>query len=317
MRKRELFVFLLLLGKYFLCGSDIIRLNELSSTGGKFIISDNYIYTFDPKDYTIKIFSLRGELINIKSLNGGGPGEVSTMGGMIYRNGENLLILEPVKKRWIEYDKKLNFLREGRFDEPITVVKNMGKNLIGGNGGLEEGKYIKKIYLLSDNFKLKKEIYKEYGKFLENKIDSNEFYITVDATPELIAFRFGNTNKVRMIDINGNLQREISLNIKPTMYGKDSLYLIRKFLPQKIENFMEFTTYPFIFQVLFISNYELLIISGEMVHNDQAKGYIYNLNSETTKNKTLPIGVYCFHKGILYIISEDEEGCFLKDIRIK
>ena len=67
MRKRELFIFLLvLLGKIFLYGSDIIRLNNLSSTGGKFIISDNSIYSFDPKDYSIKIFSLRGELVNIK-----------------------------------------------------------------------------------------------------------------------------------------------------------------------------------------------------------------------------------------------------------
>ncbi|MEO0294298.1 MAG: 6-bladed beta-propeller [candidate division WOR-3 bacterium] len=316
MRKREI-CFLLALIAFSLYGKDIVRLNELSSVGGKFVILNNSIYTFDTKEYSLKIFSFNGKLILSKSIRGEGPGEVSTMGSFIAQSGENILILETIKKKWIEFDSNLKFLREGRFEEPITIIKKIGKFSVGGVAGLEEGKYSRKIYLLSENFDIKREVYKEYSKYLKNRMDANEFYITLDTIDTLIAFGSGSKGKVKIIDINGDLKKELEIKIKPTKYDEDSLYTMQKLLPSRVKDLVKFETYPLIFQVIFTSKDELLIVSGNVMKNNQAKSYLYNLKSQKMVSATIPMGILSYHKNALFIMSEDENGCFLEKVKLR
>lgn len=316
MRKGRI-IFSLFLSFCMLNGKSLVRLDELSGIGGKFIVLKDLIYTFDNKDFSIKVFSSQGKLKKTKSIKGEGPGEVSTLGSWIALNGEKILIIEGIKKKWIEYDKDLNFLREGGLEKPFSVVKRMGKVLVSGVTDVEEGKHCRKIYLLSEDLKVKKEIYREYGKALSFKMDSNEFHFTLDITDKLIAFGCGSSNKVKIIDIHGNLKKEIKVKVKPTKYDEHTLQSIERLLPLEAKKLVGFGTYPFIFQVLFVSNRELMIITGEIMSYDQAKSYIYDLKTQRLRNIIIPVGIYWYDRNVLIILSEDEEGCFLQRLGIK
>lgn len=316
MRKGRI-LFSLFLSFCLLYGKSLVRLDELSGIGGKFIILKDFIYTFDNKDFSIKLFSSQGKLIKTKSIKGEGPGEVSTLGSWIALNGEKILIIEGIKKKWIEYDKDLNFIREGSLEKPFSIVKRAGKVLVSGVTDVDEGKYCRKIHLLSEDLGVKKEIYREYGKALSFKMDSNEFHFTLDIMDKLIVFGNGSSNRVKIIDINGNLKKEIKVKAKPPKYDEHALHTIERLLPLEVKNLVEFGTHPFIFQVLFVSNHELMIITGEIMSYNQAKSYIYDLKTQHLRNIIVPLGIYWYDRNVLTILSEDEEGCFLQRMGIK
>ncbi len=292
------------------CERDI-RLNELSSVGGRFVVIENSIYTFDSRDFAIKVFSKGGKLKYSKKIKGEGPGELST-NGFIVEDGKNLLILEPMRKKWVRYDSELNFLNEGWFDEPINFIKRTDSGIIGALANFSN-KYYRKLFLFSNNFEKIKEIFKEYGENFSGKIVSNELYITFDEKDGLIAFASGNSNRIKLIDYDGNLKKEIEVMVRPCKYKEEELSSIFKNLPAEARELIDFKIYPYFLQILFLQRNELLVITGEF-ENKKAKSYIYEVENGFVKRSFYTHGGFYQLKGdALYSLMEDEYGCIIKE----
>lgn len=280
--------------------------------GGRFTIIEESIYAFDSKEFAIKVFSKEGKFQFSKKIKGEGPGEILTLGS-IFADEKNVLIIETIRKKWVRYDHKLNFLSEGKYDEPINYLKRTGLGIVGGVASFGD-RYYRKLLLFKNNFEKLKEIFREYGENFRGKIISNELYITFDANDEFIAFASGNSNKIKLIDYEGNLKKVITLKVKASEYKEEELSSIFKNLPQEAKELIEFKLYPYILQILFINKDELLIITGEFAKKN-AKSYIYDWKKDLIKKSfQASAGFYQLSGDILYSLLANESGCIIREI---
>ncbi len=297
-----------------------IILNELYISSGRFVVSDNSIITIDNKDYTLKVFSITGKLIKKKTIKGNGPGEVSTLGTFIFPDGKGFMIIESQKRKWLKYDKKLGFIKEGKLDEPVTVITKVKNGYIAGEASFAQ-KYFRKIFFYTDDFSKKREIYVEYGRDFGKRLDTRELYMTIDSKGNKFAISGGNKPVVKVLSFSGKILDKIDLTekINPSKYGKEELSSILKNIPPEMRKIMEFETYPPVTALLFLSETKLLIVSGEKNRERYFKSFLYNMDGKKLKEiKNIPEGnTYVFQSGKLFIMNEGEEAPYIIIMNIK
>jgi hypothetical protein len=320
--KKKIFLILLtvlVLTSGFVKGMKKISLGELYISSGRFIVSMDKIITIDNKDYNLKVFGKDGKLIKRKCIKGNGPGEVSTFGTFIFPDGNGFILLESQKRKWLKYNKDLKFIKEGKLEEPVTFLKRCKKGYIAGEASFTT-KYYRKIYLYSGKLKNKKLLFTDSGKKFGDKMDTNELYILLDNTDDIIVFFGGNKPIVNIIDFSGKLLKKINLEqyITPSKYNKEELSGMSKNIPPEVRKMMKFKEYPPIIQLLCISNNRILIVSGEK-KNGGWKSFIFNTKNHKLKEiKSMPTGdIFVYNNGNLYIMSEGEDTPYVIKISIK
>ncbi len=325
MKRLYFLTIFLLVFIFFISGTGIrkvkvIKLPELYTSDGRFVVFGKRIISYEPKTFTLKSFDLSGKLIGKKVIKGEGPGEISaSLGTYIVPFRKNtFLIIESIKKRWVKYDKNLNYLGEGFLPSSVTVLKAWGNVIVGGDVGMGKD-YTLKISLVSKDLKSSKVIFSgDVGKFT-GKIDPNSTFVSLDLFGNLIVFGYGNGNKITLINTSGKVVKDVKLpEINPSSYSEKEKEEMMSQLPSNVRNYFVIDKYPKIFQVLFHGKDEIVVVTGERKKSG-FRGFLYNLRSGNVKEFILPETDNLFLKqgGNYWGIKEGDDGCIITVFKIE